>query len=372
MECCYFANMQLNEIICFLEDWAPPALQENYDNSGLLVGNSTGEVTGVLFCLDCTEAIVDEAVKKGCNLIVAHHPIVFSGLKRLTGSNYIERTVMSAIKQDVAIYAIHTNLDNVRSGVNAKIAQRLGLTKTSILAPKTGLLLQLQVYVPTSAAEAVREALFSAGAGKIGHYEECSFETQGRGTFKPGPGASPSIGEHDIRHTEPEVCLSVVLPEYLKNTALRAVRSVHPYEEVAHQFTRLENVWQDVGSGMVGDLASPLEFSDFLKLVKANLNAAVVRYTNPVRVQVQRVAICGGSGSFLLEHAKRSKADVYITADYKYHQFFDADGQISIVDIGHFESEQFTIELLGERFRQNFPTFASHLTEIVTNPVHYM
>lgn len=364
--------MQLNEIISFFEEWAPPSLQENYDNSGLLVGNSTGEVSGVLFCLDCTEAIVDEAVRKGCNLIVAHHPIIFSGLKRLTGKNYIERTVMSAIRKDVAIYAIHTNLDNVLSGVNAKIAQRLGLTQTAILAPKSGLLLQLQVFVPTSSAEVVREAMFAAGAGKIGRYEECSFETQGQGTFKAGPGANPTIGEHDVRHTEAEVCLSVVLPEYLKNTVLQAVRSVHPYEEVAHQFTRLENVWQDVGSGMVGNLTSPLDFMEFLQLVKGSLKVPAIRYTQPVRSQVQRVAICGGSGSFLLEHAKRSKADVYITADYKYHQFFDADGQISIVDIGHFESEQFTIELLGEQFRQKFPTFASHLTEIVTSPVHYM
>ena len=364
--------MQLNEIISFFEDWAPPALQENYDNSGLLVGNSTGEVTGVLFCLDCTEAIVDEAARKGCNLIVAHHPIIFSGLKRLTGSNYIERTVMSAIKKDVAIYAIHTNLDNVRTGVNAKIAQRLGLTHTSILAPKAGLLLQLQVYVPTSSVDVVREAIFAAGAGQIGRYDECSFETQGLGTFKAGIGANPSVGEHNVRHTEAEVCLSVVLPEYLRNSVLKAVRGVHPYEEVAYQITKLENVWQDVGSGMVGYLISPLYFSDFIQLVKTNLNVPVVRYTQPVSTQIQRVAICGGSGSFLLEHAKRSKADVYITADYKYHQFFDADGQISIVDIGHFESEQFTIELLGEQFRQKFPTFAFHLTEIVTNPVHYM
>lgn len=372
MECCYFARMQLKEIIAFFEDWAPPALQESYDNSGLLVGHSASEVTGVLFCLDCTEAVVDEAVRKGCNLIVAHHPIIFSGLKRLTGRNYIERTVISAIQKNVAIYAIHTNLDNVRNGVNAKLAEKLGLTNTHILAPKSGMMLKLSVYAPTSAAETVRQAIFDAGAGHIGRYSECSFETAGQGTFMASPEANPTIGEHGVRHTEAEVCLSVVLPEYLKNKVLVAMKKAHPYEEVAYQLTRMENAWQDVGSGMVGTLESPMDFNNFLHHIKSRLHVPALRYTRPVRSQVQRVALCGGSGSFLLEDAKRSGADVYITADYKYHQFFDADGAISIIDIGHFESEQFTIQLLGERFKQKFPTFASHLTEIVTNPVHYL
>jgi dinuclear metal center YbgI/SA1388 family protein len=364
--------MQLKEIITFFEAWAPPSLQESYDNSGLLVGSPNWDAKGVLFCLDCTEAVIDEAVRKGCNLVVAHHPVIFNGLKRLTGSNYIERTVISAIKHDVAIYAIHTNLDHVRSGVNGKIAERLELKNTSILAPKSGLLLRLDVYVPIEAAEKVRNALFSAGAGHIGHYEECSFQIEGQGTFKPGVGANPSLGSYGVRHTEQEICLTVILPDFLKNSVLQAMKSAHPYEEVAYQVTRLENSWQDVGSGMVGDLSTPVDFKSFLEFVKVKLQAPALRYTAPVRSHVQRVAICGGSGSFLLEHAKRSKADVYITADYKYHQFFDADGHISIVDIGHFESEQFTIELLGERFKQKFPTFASHLTSIVTNPVHYL
>ena len=364
--------MQLKELIAFFEGWAPPSLQESYDNSGLLVGHSTKEVTGVLFCLDCTEAIIEESVRKGCNLVVAHHPIIFSGLKRLTGRNYIERTVIKAIQHDVAIYAIHTNLDNVLSGVNAKMAEKLGLRDTTILAPKNGMMLQLMVYVPTAAAEVVREALFAAGAGHIGRYSECSFETSGQGTFKAGAEANPTIGKQGIRHTEAEVCLSVVLPDYLKNSVLNAMKRAHPYEEVAYQIVRLENTWQDVGAGMVGVLEKPLEFKDFLHYVKSQLQVPALRYTQAVGTHVTRVAICGGSGSFLLEDAKRSGADVYITADYKYHQFFDADGSISIIDIGHFESEQFTIELLGERFKRKFPTFASHLTEIVTNPVHYL
>ncbi len=364
--------MRLNDIISFLEELAPPALQEGYDNSGLLVGQPNMTITGVLFCLDSTEAIVEEAKKKGCNLIVAHHPIVFSGIKKLTGKNYIERTVIKAIKNDIAIYAIHTNLDHARHGVNSRIAQQLGLTDLSILDPKAGHLFKLEVFVPVAHVEDIRKAVFDAGGGHIGNYDECSFALEGKGTFRAGEQANPAIGEIGQRHTEHEAYLQFVFPDWLKNKILSAVREAHPYEELAYQMIKLENSWQDVGAGMVGNLPHAMDIHDFLLHVKSTMKVAMLRHTAPVKSEVQRIAVCGGSGSFLLDHAKRAGADVFITADYKYHQFFDADGQLVIADIGHFESEQFTIDLLGERFKQKFPTFASHLTEISTNPVLYL
>ena len=368
----YFAAMLLKEIVSALEELAPPRLQESYDNSGLLVGDPMQQITGAIICLDSTEAVIDEAISRGCNLVVAHHPIIFSGLKRLTGKNYIERTVIKAIRNGVAIYAIHTNLDNVKHGVNRKIADKLGLNALRILAPKPDQLLKLEVFVPAASAEAIRLAVFGAGGGHIGNYDECSFATAGSGTFRPLSGANPTLGELGIRHTESEVNLSFVVPKWLKSIVHRAMVMAHPYEEVAHQWVALENIHQEVGSGMIGELAEPMEINRFLGLIKEKMKAAVVRHTAPVQKMVSRVAVCGGSGSFLLSDAIAAGADVFVTADYKYHQFFDADGRIVIADIGHFESEQFTIELLGDWFKQKFPTFASHLTAIETNPVHYL
>jgi len=364
--------MLLKEIIRALEELAPPGLQESYDNSGLLVGDPGQTITGVLICLDSTEEIVDEAIAKGCNLIVAHHPIIFSGLKKITGKNYIERTVIKAIRNQVAIYAIHTNLDNVLHGVNGRIAARLGLKNPRILQPKKDEILKLEVFVPLAQAEQIRNAVFTSGGGHIGNYDECSFALQGEGTFRPQAGANPTLGVHGQRHTESETLLSFMVPKWLKSKVHQAMVQAHPYEEVAHQWISVQNAHQDVGSGMIGDLENAMEISEFLGFVKQKMKAGVVRHTAPVKSLIQRVAVCGGSGSFLLPEAIASGADVLVTSDFKYHQFFDADRKIVIADIGHFESEQFTIELLGDWFKQKFPTFASHLTVIDTNPVFYL
>ena len=363
--------MLLKEIIAAFEEWAPPALQESYDNSGLLVGNPGQTITGVLFCLDSTEEVIDEAIAKGCNLVVAHHPIVFSGLKRITGRNYIERTVIKAVRNDVAIYAIHTNLDNVKHGVNRKIAEKLGLSKLRILAPRREELLKLEVFVPVEHTEAIRQAVFQSGGGHIGNYDECSFALTGEGTFRPQDGANPTLGEKGTRHVEAENSLSFLVPRWLKQQVHEAMIQNHPYEEVAHQWIMLGNVLQDVGSGMVGELEEEVDLESFFRLLKTSMNASLIRHTRPLKKSVKRVAVCGGSGSFLLADAIAAGADVFVTSDFKYHQFFDADGKIVVADIGHFESEQFTIELLGDWFRQKFPTFASHLTAIDTNPVFY-
>jgi len=364
--------MLLKDIISFLEQKAPPALQESYDNSGLIVGSPDMEITAALICLDSTPEVIAEARERGCNLVIAHHPIVFSGLKKLNGKNYIERAVIDAIRHDIAIYAIHTNLDNVAHGVNMKIAEKLGLSNTRVLDPKSKLLSKVAVFVPVSHADEVRKALFDAGAGHIGDYDECSFNTSGTGTFRAGEGTNPHVGAHGEQHREDEVRIETIVPGWKVSRVVSAMKAAHPYEEVAYDIFPLDNKWDQVGAGMLGELAEPMPVADFLQMLKVYMQANGIRYTKPHVSHIRKVAVCGGSGSFLLQAAMAAGADVLVTADFKYHQFFDADGKIIIADIGHFESEQFTMNLLNDWFRQKFPIFATHLTGVITNPVHYL
>ena len=350
--------MQLKEIIQFLEEKAPSSLQESYDNSGLICGNSSMEINGAIICLDSTEEVIDEAIRHGYNLVIAHHPIVFSGLKKLNEKNYIERTIIKAIKNDIAIYAIHTNLDNVIHGVNAKIAEKIGLLNCRVLSPMMNKLLKLSTYVPHDHAEKVKEALFAAGAGHIGNYSECSFSVEGIGTFKGGDNSNPVIGEKNARFTGQEVKIEVILESHLQYQVMNALKSAHPYEEVAYELMALENKWQDAGAGLIGELARETTEQDFLNTLKNNLKTDCIRHTKLLGKSIKKVALCGGAGSFLLEDAKRCGADIFITGDFKYHQFFDADGQLIIADVGHYESEQYTIELLGGWLSEKFPTFA--------------
>jgi dinuclear metal center YbgI/SA1388 family protein len=364
--------MQLKDIIQFLEEKAPSSLQESYDNSGLICGHPLMQITGAIICLDSTEEIIDEAIRHGYNLVIAHHPIVFSGLKKLNGKNYIERTIIKAIKNDIAIYAIHTNLDNIIHGVNAKIAEKIGLINCLILSPMKNKLLKLSTYVPHEHSEKVKEALFNAGAGHIGNYSECSFSTHGEGTFKGGDGSNPVYGEKNIRFKAQETKIEVILESHKQHQVFRALQEAHPYEEVAYEIISLVNNFQDTGAGMIGELPEEIDAQDFLKSLKTKMKTDCIRHTNPSKQSIKKVALCGGAGSFLLEDAKRAGADIFITGDFKYHQFFDADGSLVIADIGHYESEQFTIELLGDWLSEKFPTFALRLTENNTNPINYL
>lgn len=364
--------MTVHDITHFLDQWAPPSLQESYDNAGLLVGEPDTDCTGMVVTLDITEAVVQEAIDTNCNLIVAHHPIIFGGLKRLTGRNYVERTVMLALRNNIALYATHTNLDNVASGVNKKIADRIGLQQPRILAPKSDLLKKLFVFVPHDHAEALRQALFEAGAGHIGQYDSCSYNVQGTGTFRGLEGTNPFVGQKGEVHQEPETKVEVIFPAWKKGAILKAMQTAHPYEEVAYDIVALDNHYDAVGSGMVGELPEAMSEMDFLQQLKANMQTDCIRHTALRGKPVKKVAVCGGDGSFLLSQALRAGADVFVTGDFKYHQFFDADGQIVIADIGHFESEQFTIELIAEKLREKFSNFAVRLTEINTNPIQYL
>lgn len=363
--------MKLSELTSYLETLAPLAYQEDYDNAGLIVGQPDQEIKQVLISLDCTEAVVDEAIATGCQAVISHHPIVFRGLKKFNGKTYVERVVEKAIRHNIALYAIHTNLDNVLTGVNAKICETLGITDCRVLAPKHSLLKKLVTYVPLSHADEVRNALFKAGAGQVGNYGECSFNVEGAGTFKGNDNTNPYVGEPGNRHTENEVRIETIYPAILESKILMALVLAHPYEEVAYDLYMLTNPSQAIGSGMVGELDLPMDERAFLLMVKQKMGAQVIRHTAFTGRNVKKVAVCGGAGGFLLKQAIAAGADVFITADYKYHDFFDADGKIVIADIGHFESEQFTQQLLYEIIKKKFSTFALRLTEVNTNPVKY-
>lgn len=363
--------MRIKDITSALEAWAPRSLQEDYDNSGLQVGDPEAEVKSALVCLDCTEAVVEEAARSGCGLIISHHPVIFRGLKSLSGKGYVERTLLAAIKHGIALYAIHTNLDNVISGVNAEVAQRLGLKNLQVLDPKPGQLRKLVVFVPKDHAEAVRTAMFQAGAGHIGNYDECSFSGEGQGTFRAGEGTAPHVGRHGERHVEPEWRIEVLVPATGERAVVEAMIAAHPYEEVAYDAIPLANIHPGVGSGLVGEWGKALEESEFLAHVKQVFGLKVVRHTQLLHRPIRRVAICGGSGAFLIRKAIASSADAYLTGDIKYHEFFEADSRLLLADIGHYGSEQFTMNLIQRRLGELFPTFAVRLTENVTDPIYH-
>lgn len=363
--------MRIKDVIQALEQWAPPVLQEDYDNSRLQVGEPGAEVERALITLDCTEAVVAEAVQHGCGLIITHHPVIFKGLKQLTGGNAVERTMLGAVRSNVAIYAIHTNLDNVLDGVSGEMASRLGLKPLHVLDPKPGQLLKLVVFVPAAHADAVRNAMFAAGAGRIGGYDECSFNLEGTGTFRAGEGTMPFVGERGTRHGEREVRVEVICPLHAEHTVLAAMRAAHPYEEVACDVYPLRNLHPGVGSGLVGEFAEAMGERAFLDHLKAVFGTPAIRHTALRGKPVKRVALCGGSGAFLIGKARAAMADAYVTGDVKYHEFFLPEGRLLLADVGHFESERFTPHLIQRHLAGILPTFAARLSETVTNPIHF-
>ena len=363
--------MRIKEISDYLESLAPLSSQESYDNCGLIVGDAETEVSNVLISLDCIESTVDEAIKLGCELIIAHHPIVFKGLKKLNGKDYIEKTVIKAIQNNIAIYAIHTNFDNYRFGVNDEIADRLNLINRRILDPKSQVLSKISFFVPNENKFEVLNAMFEAGAGEIGNYSECSFQSTGTGTFRPNEGANPFEGEVNQLSTVEETKVEVICSQHHLGKVLSAMHFKHPYEEVAHEIYNIQNKNQFEGSGMIGELEEEMDEHTFLNNIKSIFNCGVIRHTELLNKTIKTVAFCGGAGSFLLNKAKQHKADIFITGDFKYHEFFDAEGQIIIADIGHFESEQFTSNRIERILTKKFTKFAVHLTKENTNPIKY-
>lgn len=365
-------TITVNDVCNALEELAPLALQESYDNAGLLVGSRQMPLTGVLLCIDITEQVIEEALRKECNMIVSHHPLIFRGLKSLTGEDYVERSVLMAIKNDIAIYAAHTNLDNIKGGVNTRIAEKLGLKNIHLLEPSNNKLLKLVTFVPNAHVLDVRTALFEAGAGHIGKYDCCSYSVDGEGTFRPGDECNPYVGKIGEMHTENEVRIEVILPFYIKNKVYKSLIKAHPYEEPAIDFIPIENYSKHFGIGVVGELYTPEEELSFLHRVKQVFAVKSLKHTALLHRPIKKVALCGGSGSSLLKKAISVEADVYLSADFKYHDFFFAEKRILIADIGHFESEQFTKEIFFEQLTKKIPTFAIHFSEISTNPINYL
>ena len=364
--------MNVKSICELIEEVAPLSLQESYDNAGLLVGDSQMEINSVLISIDVTEEVLEEAIRKNCNMIVSHHPLIFSGLKRLAGQNEVQRCVTKAIKNDIAIYAAHTNMDNVIQGVSGKMAEKIGLRNIQILQPKQNALLKLITFVPQLYSHAIREAIFEAGAGQIGNYDSCSFNADGVGSFRANEKARPFVGKIDELHLEPETRIEIVLPEYLKNQVLEALLKAHPYEEPAYDFIPLKNAWNQVGAGVVGELTIEEDELEFLTRIKSVFNNPTIRHTALLGKKIKRVALCGGSGSSFLPDALSASADVYISGDFKYHEFFEAQKRILIADIGHFESEQFTKDIFFEIITKKMPTFAVQISDSKTNPINYL
>jgi len=364
--------MTIKNITDSIEEIAPLQYAEDFDNVGLLVGNYSSEVTGVLVTLDTLENVVDEAIEKNCNLIVSFHPIIFSGLKKLNGNSYVERVVLKAIQNNIAIYSNHTALDNSVKGVSAKMAEVLGLTDTKILLPKSGLIKKLTTYVPIHDADNVRKALHKAGAGDIGNYGDCSFNVQGQGTYRGKENSNPTIGRRGTIHTENETFISVIFEKHLQSKILKALIEVHPYEEVAYDIVTTDNTHQHIGMGMVGELENEVSEKDFLNFLKKQFNVQCIRHSKFIGEPIKKVAVLGGSGAFAIDTAKRSGADIYVSSDFKYHDFYKAENEIVLADIGHYESEQFTKNLLADYLTKKFPNFAIILSKNITNPINYL
>ena len=364
--------MKIKEMIRPLEEMAPTSLQETYDNSGLLIGSPDDDIHGVLISLDLTEIVIEEAIKKNCNLIITHHPIIFSGMKRINGKNATERIVSNSIKNNIAVYAIHTNLDNVDTGINKILCDKLGLKNCRILAPKKDLLRKLVTFCPVDHADKVRQALFDAGAGSIGNYDNCSFNTAGTGSFKGSSNSNPFAGEKGKQHFENEIRIETIYPVYREEIVVQALLKVHPYEEVAYDLFKLENKFNRTGAGMIGELQEKTTEINFLKFVKTVTGTGLIRHSRFTGNPIHKVAVCGGSGSFLIRDAMSAGADIFITGDVKYHDFFEAENKMLIADIGHFESEQFAKELIYNVLKKNFPTFAVLISENNTNSVNYL
>ncbi|WP_296635617.1 Nif3-like dinuclear metal center hexameric protein [Polaribacter sp.] len=364
--------MTIKNVTDYIEKLAPLNYAESFDNVGLLVGNPNTKITNVLVCLDTLEETVDEAIAKKCNLIVSFHPIIFNGLKKITGTNYVERVVLKAIKNNISIYATHTALDNSKDGVSSKICDVLGLKNKTVLIPKKGIIKKLTTYIPKEQASFVREALFKVNKNNLGNYSDASFNVLGKGTFKGNGKSTPTYGEKNKLHTEEEIKLTLLFESKDEFTILKTLKEKHPYEEVAYEVTTIDNIHQEIGMGMIGEFKKEMDEKKFLNYLKKTMKTNCVRHSEFLGKNIKKVAVLGGAGSFAIDTAKRVGADAYISADFKYHDFFKAEKSILLADIGHYESEQFTKNLLVDYLTKKFSNFAVILSEKSTNPIYYI
>jgi dinuclear metal center YbgI/SA1388 family protein len=364
--------MKLSELCSYLDSAVPLSFQEGYDNSGLQVGQPEKEITSALVTLDITEAVIDEAIEKGCGIIISHHPLIFNSIKKITGRSPADRIIVKAIKNEIAVYSLHTNLDMMNDGVSKKMAQKLGLQNIKVLLPLKDRLIKLVTYIPEDHLEKVREAIFNAGAGVAGNYDRCGFTVSGTGSFRAGEGASPFVGEKGEMHFEKEIRFETVLFSHLKERVINALLDTHPYEEVAYDLYSLENDNIDYGLGCIGDLLESMSENDFLNLIASVFDAHGIRFSRLTGKAIRKIALCGGAGSSLLNEAISQRADAFVTGDIKYHSYFEADDKILIVDCGHFETEKFSTEILSDLIVKKFPKFAVRFSGTNTNPINYL
>lgn len=361
--------IQIKEILGHLDTLAPFKYTESFDNTGLLIGDSNQSVTKALICLDVTDQVIDQAIAEGYDLIIAFHPLIFKGLKSIGTQDRVGRCVTRLIRHDIALIAIHTNLDKSMQGVNQMISQKIGLDAMRFLMPEQTMS-KLVTYVPHAHVDVVRESLIQAGAGQIGEYGGCSFSSLGEGTFIPSKNSNPYVGEKEKMHREAEARLEMLVPHHLKSKAVQSLLAAHPYEEVAYDLYPVEVGGSIAGMGMVGELAKPMSPKAFLSHLQTVFGTPNIRYS-AYNKQIQTVAVLGGSGAFALGAAMGCGADALVTADLKYHDFFIPQEQLMLIDIGHFESEQFTLQILKDYLSKKIINFAFDLTSVNTNPVCY-
>ncbi len=359
----------IGDLSSALESVAPSLYAESYDNVGLLVGRSEWKCEKVLVALDITEAVVQEAIEKGVQAIVAHHPVIFGGIQRLTGEDTAQRAIELAIKHSIALLACHTNLDAIEGGVSYRMAQAISLVNVRTLQPRSGLLWNLIVYVPAESAETLLEALWEAGAGKMGAYDECAFRSHGLGSFRPKEGAHPHNGVIGERAFADEIRLELLVPEGARKKVHQCMMEHHPYEEIAHSWLKHDGVHHSVGFGAIGQWDA-CDWPEAVRRIKTAFGVASFRHTMPIASDYRTVAVCGGAGADLLAQAKSQQAELFITSDITYHRYFGADDRLVFIDIGHWESEQHAMELLIDIVREKFPNFAVLKSETNTNPMH--
>ncbi len=364
--------MKIREIINCIEEFSPLSLQEEWDNSGLQIGDANNEIQSALISIDVTEEVIDDAILHGEKLIISHHPLIFSGIKSITGKSSVERIISKAIKNDISIYSAHTNLDMAKGGVSWKMAEKLGLREICTLIPQKGILKKIVTYVPVGHVDRIRSAIFSAGGGIIGNYDLCSFNVEGTGTFRGNETTNPFVGEAGIEHSEKEVRTEIIFPSFAQSDIISALLEAHPYEEVAYDIYPIENSHSYIGLGVLGFLKEDVDAEIFLNYLKSVFNCDVIKYSGNINKKIKKIALCGGSGSSLLKHAISSGADIFVTGDFKYHQYFESENKIIVADIGHFESEQFTKELFYEIVTNKFSKFALRLSDVQTNPVKFL
>jgi dinuclear metal center YbgI/SA1388 family protein len=363
--------MILQHILNELESLAPPEYQEEWDNSGLLLGSPAREITGIIVSLDTTMEVLHEAISNHCNLIVSHHPFIFQGIRKITPDLPAYHLLRRLIQEDIAVYALHTSLDNSWMGINQYLGQKLGLMNTSILAPKRDSLKKLVVFCPVDHAEKVRNALFEAGAGHIGNYDCCSYNSSGQGSFRASEKANPFVGKRKVIHFEPEIRIEVIFPSAREKPLIDSMRAAHPYEEVAFDLYPLTNSFDRAGSGIVGFLEKPMSEQRFIRIVKSLVGLNSIRHSAFLGRKIRKVAISSGAGGFLIPDVIRSEADIFLTSDLKYHQFQEPGGKLLLMDIGHYESESFMKEMIRAFLIEKFPNFAVLVSATETNPVKY-